>query len=108
MKKIKSEARCTKANGKDISTEMREPLGSGIDHAREAVAIKSVSFRVSIPERDASKHVLRAQSRFRATMQTMATMRKNSSVEETLHIQCTGRQGDGQEYSGTVVLKFAA
>jgi hypothetical protein len=29
-------------------TEIREPLGRGIDHAREAVAILGVSFRVRI------------------------------------------------------------
>src|ERR1700737_1873053 len=45
MKKIKSEVRCTKAKGKDISTEMREPFGSGIDQGRGAVAILR-SFRV--------------------------------------------------------------
>jgi hypothetical protein len=36
------------ANGRDIITEIREPLGRGIDHAREAVAILGVSFRVRI------------------------------------------------------------
>src|SRR5450755_3653737 len=50
MKNIRSEARCTNANGRDISTEMREPFGSGMDHGREAVAIRGVSFRVPIPE----------------------------------------------------------
>ena len=34
------------ANGRDIITEIREPLGRGIDHAREAVAMLGVSFRV--------------------------------------------------------------
>lgn len=48
MKNISNDAICTSANGNDIITEMREPLGSGIDHAREAVAILGVSFRVRI------------------------------------------------------------
>jgi hypothetical protein len=48
MKNISNDAICTSANGKDISTEIREPLGRGIDHAREAVAMLGVSFRVRI------------------------------------------------------------
>src|ERR1700686_674532 len=48
MKNISNDAICTSANGKDITTEIREPFGSGIDHAREAVAILGVSFRVRI------------------------------------------------------------
>src|ERR1700688_2834854 len=48
MKKISNDAICTSANGKDIITEIREPLGRGIDHAREAVAMLGVSFRVRI------------------------------------------------------------
>ena len=48
MKNISNDAICTSANGKDIITEIREPLGRGIDHAREAVAILGVSFRVRI------------------------------------------------------------
>ena len=36
---MSNDAICTSANGKDIITEIREPLGRGIDHAREAVAI---------------------------------------------------------------------
>ena len=48
MKNISNDAICTSANGKDIITEIREPLGRGIDHARETVAILGVSFRVRI------------------------------------------------------------
>src|ERR1700693_476313 len=54
MQNISNDARCTSANGKDIITEIREPLGRGIDHAREAVAILGVSFRVRI-QQDALK-----------------------------------------------------
>lgn len=54
MKNISNDAICTSANGNDIITEIREPLGSGIDHAREAVAILGVSFRVRM-ELDALK-----------------------------------------------------
>ena len=107
MKNISSEARCTNANGRDISTEMREPFGSGMDHPREAVAIKGFPSASLILNKDASEHVLRAQSRFRATMQTMPTMRIISSVEETLHIQCTGRPRAGQAYPRTAVHNFA-
>ena len=54
MKNISNEAICTSANGRDIITEIREPLGRGIDHPREAVAILGVSFRVRM-RRDALK-----------------------------------------------------
>ena len=37
---MKSEAIWTKAKGKDIITEIREPFGSGIDQVLEAVAIR--------------------------------------------------------------------
>ena len=51
---MSNDAICTSANGRDMITEIREPLGRGIDHAREAVAILGVSFRVRI-QRDALK-----------------------------------------------------
>jgi hypothetical protein len=79
-----------------------------MDHPREAVAIKGFPSASLIPNKDASEHVLRAQGRFRATMQTMPTMRNISSVEETLHIQCTGRKRAGQGYARTVVHKSSA
>src|ERR1700716_636542 len=69
MKNISNEAICTSANGKDIITEIREPLGRGIDHPREAVAILGVSFRVRMP-RTLLKHIQLRQSHFRPTMWT--------------------------------------
>ena len=63
---MSNDARCTNANGKDIITEIREPFGSGMDQGREAVAIRSISFRAHTGRLFA--HFLRTQSQFRQTL----------------------------------------
>ena len=62
MKNISNEAICTSANGRDIITEIREPLGRGIDHAREAVAILGVSFRVRMQQDALKAYSAKAES----------------------------------------------
>jgi hypothetical protein len=69
-------------------TEMREPLGKGIDQAREAVAIRGISFCVQVPEQDASLHFLQTRSHHfwqnDATMQTTRKTRVISSLRSVL------------------------
>src|ERR1700675_31284 len=69
MKNISNDAICTSANGRDIITEIREPLGSGIDHAREAVAILAF-LSASVYTRTLLRHILLTQSHFRPAMWT--------------------------------------
>src|ERR1700737_2635765 len=69
MKNMSNEAICTSANGKDIITEIREPLGRGIDHAREAVAILAF-LSASVYTRTLLRHILLTQSHFRPAMWT--------------------------------------
>src|ERR1700730_15540268 len=69
MKNISNDAICTSANGRDIITEIREPLGRGIDHAREAVAILAF-LSASAYNWTLLRHILRTQSHFRPTMWT--------------------------------------
>jgi hypothetical protein len=91
---MSNDAICTSANGRDITTEIREPLGSGIDHAREAVAILGVSFRVRI-QLDALKAYSANAESLQANDVDAAEM---SGVEKTLHNQFTVRHCSGQGY----------
>ena len=97
---MSNEAICTSANGRDIITEIREPLGSGIDHAREAVAILAF-LSASVYTRTLLRHILLTQSHFRPAMWTR---RKCRVVEKTLHNQFTGGHCSGQEYCRPAVL----
>jgi hypothetical protein len=68
MKNISNEARCTNANGRDITTEIREPFGNGMDQGREAVAIRCVSFRAHISKRALFAHFLHTWTESRRTL----------------------------------------
>ena len=100
MKNISNEAICTSANGKDIITEIREPLGRGIDHPREAVAILGVSFRVRMRQDALKAYSANAES-LQANDVDAAEM---SGVEKTLHNQFTGAHCSGQGYCRPAVL----
>src|ERR1700732_5611463 len=97
---MSTEAICTSATGKDIITEIREPLGRGIDHGREAVAILGVSFRVRM-RRDALKAYSANAESLQANDVDAAEM---SGIEKTLHNQSTGAQHSGQGYCRPAVL----
>ena len=100
MKNISKDAICTSANGKDITTEIREPLGNGIDHAREAVAILGVSFRVRMRQ-----DALKAYSANAESLQANdVDAAERSGVEKTLHNQFTGAHCSGQGYCRPAVL----
>ena len=100
MKNISNEAICTSANGRDIITEIREPLGRGIDHPREAVAILGVSFRVRMWQDALKAYSANAES-LQANDVDAAEM---SGVEKTLHNQFTGAHCSGQGYCRPAVL----
>ena len=83
-----------------MTTEIREPLGRGIDHPREAVAILGVSFRVRM-WLDALKAYSANAESLQANDVDAAEM---SGVEKTLHNQSTGAQHSGQGYCRPAVL----
>ena len=83
-------------------TEIREPLGRGIDHVREAVAILGVSFRVRVGL-DALKAYSANSESLHANDVDAAEM---SGVEKTLHNQFTGAHCSGQGYCRPAVLTW--
>src|ERR1700730_5605174 len=62
MKNMSNEATCASANGKNKIPELRDRLGRGIDHAREAVAILGVSFRVRMRQDALKAYSAKAES----------------------------------------------
>src|SRR6202051_3617022 len=90
MKNISNDAIWTSANGKDIITEIREPLGRGIDHAREAVAILAF-LSASIYSWTLLKHILRKQSHFRPTMWTRRKCRVLRNPAQPVYVRTLRR-----------------